>query len=98
MVFFPGGVLNDTANRDRAICATLGATCDIQDGTKLGYTYGLGAGLVFDVGRIGLRSDLLWQGYHTRVLTESVSFGGASAAIDNILTGSRFWLFLGVEI
>ena len=98
MLFFPGGIIDDMANRDRKICAAVGATCDIQDGTKLGYTYGAGAGLVFDVGRVGLRADILWQGYHTRVLRETVSLSGASATLDNVLTGSRFWLFFGVEI
>jgi hypothetical protein len=91
IVLFPGGALKDRQNADRAAC---GNVCTVSEGPFGAFTWGIGGGGIFDVGPLGLRADILYQGI------SSLTFNSVTGAVEGSekYTGHRFWFLVGGDI
>jgi hypothetical protein len=93
MFLFPGGYLKDQQNQYKTQCATAG--CSVSEGPFPGFTWGIGGGAIVDVGPLGIRGDLLYQGINSLGF-QKVSGGGIDAT--ESYSGHRLWLLLGADI
>jgi hypothetical protein len=89
LMLFPGGDLKDEIDSNKRLC---GSSCSVDDGPYKAFTYGVGGGVLVDVGGFGLRGDVLYQAF-TSMTVEKVSGGGAEASYD--VSGHRVWLLVG---
>jgi hypothetical protein len=95
LVLFPGGALKDQQNADKARCPT----CNVSEGPFTGFTWGIGGGGIFDVGPLGLRADLLYQGITSLTLQkESQSVAGNTIEATQSYSGGRLWFLVGGDI
>jgi hypothetical protein len=92
LMLFPGGDLKDEIDSNKRLC---GSSCSVDDGPYKAFTYGVGGGVLVDVGGFGLRGDVLYQAF-TSMTVEKVSGGGAEASYD--VSGHRIWLLVGGDI
>ena len=84
-----------------------GGECDANDGSNVGFTFGLGLGFVFDVlsrspGRtersLGIRADLLLQAIGYSVFEERSTLGADTRESSLDYSTARIWLMGGVEL
>lgn len=71
--------------------------CDSVDNPHLGYNLGLGFGAMFAVSpSVRLRVDTLYQYYSINLYNVSATDANATLTLD--ASGSRYFLFAGMEI
>ena len=97
-VYLGGDGLEDMEASYDAQCDTsLDLTCSVREAPYVGVNYGLGVGGVYDLdgddGNMGVRVDVLWQGYWWR----GPGTDRDEMDIVNVFSGSRIWLMTGVE-
>jgi hypothetical protein len=101
LILFPGGDLEDGIDESKDECEQLkasGGSCEVDEGAYVGWTVGGGAGVIIDVGGVGLRMDLLLQWYGVDVAAVEVDdplFGHVEQS--TYLVGTRVLLTAGLE-
>lgn len=101
-LLFPNGALENASDELDAMCGGLreapGVSCELHSGPFLGWTAGVGIGLLRELNAFGVRADLVLQ----YAATPGPSFEASDAAGESVrealsLSGTRFWLGGGVE-
>jgi hypothetical protein len=101
-LLFAGGDQSDAIAQLERQCSTAkanGATkCEVFDGPYLGYSFGLGGGVVFAASnRVRLRADLLYQRLSLPLLGYDVEQPMGTTDARAHLSSGRLWLLPGVE-
>lgn len=98
LLLFPGDDLDSARQESRRNCETAGLSgCENMEGARPGFNFGIGAGMLFDVGAVRLRADFMAQLYAINLYTLELSGGGFSGTISENLRGVRYFLMAGVE-
>ena len=99
-VLFPGGDAEDLIDDMEESCDGLpsGANCEVNSGPYLGFTVGVGGGVVGQVSdQVALRADLIGYYYRVSGPSQEISYDGNEAQYDSNYSGTRFWLMGGLE-
>jgi hypothetical protein len=100
LILFPSEDLEDAVDTLETACdqaRAAGASCDVNDGPYLGPTFGAGVGVVGSLGRVALRGDFIAQWYSVDVASVEASGAGGELETSINLSGTRFWLTMGLE-
>jgi hypothetical protein len=101
MALFPGGDLQDAsdlAEKSCAIATKQNMSCSVDHGPFVGFTLGVGGGVLLGSETVRVRLDALLQ--YVSFPTRSASLGQDYAAIStsNSYAGTRFGFTLGAEV
>jgi hypothetical protein len=97
IVLIPGEDHERIINQEGEKCRGL-QTCINKHSGFVGPSFGLSAGILYDVGGVRLRADFLFQRYSVPLFDEQVGDGTYSASQTTTLSGTRTWLMGGVEL
>jgi hypothetical protein len=96
-MLFPGNDHQDEIDTWRKACESTGADCKNGDGPFIGPTFGLGFGVLFLVGSVGLRAEVWGQAISQPIFKETLGVGGVESEIHGKFSGSRGLFFVGAE-
>jgi len=98
LLLFLGDDLDAARDRTQRDCETAGFSgCENLDGARPGFDFGIGAGVLVDVGPVRVRGDLMAQFYAINLYTLELSGIGVSSRLSENLSGVRYFFMAGVE-
>jgi len=98
LLLWPAGALDERVRTLQSRCVP-GSPCEVSDGVRGGYVYGVGAGVsVVATGGLRVRADVEARWFHFEDASATLTHDGYTERDQGNVSGSRYLLRLGVEL